>query len=107
MDTELLVVPGRPHQQPAERRLREVLAAPVLDADFTTRVISDEAEAERSGFTSSPTVRIDGRDPSAEPDARPSLSCRIYRTPPVPPAPLPSTSSAKPSKQPLVGRPTS
>ncbi|EHM25151.1 MULTISPECIES: hypothetical protein [Streptomyces] len=104
MDTELLVVPGRPHQQPAEKRLREVLAAPVLDADFNTRVISDEAEAERSGFTSSPTVRIDGRDPSAEPDARPSLSCRIYRTPQ---APLPSASSAKPSKQPLMGRPTS
>lgn len=72
--------------------------------------MTDEAEAERSGFTSSPTVRIDGRDPSAEPDARPSLSCRIYRTPPVPPippVPLPSASSAKPSKQPLMGRPTS
>ncbi|MEU0603376.1 hypothetical protein ABZ484_34895 [Streptomyces sp. NPDC006393] len=82
MEIEVLVVPDCPHQQLAEKRLREVLAAAGLpDTSFTTRMVTDEAEAERTGFTGSPTILIDGRDPFAERGAVPSLACRIYRSP--------------------------
>ncbi|UXY25213.1 DsbA family protein [Streptomyces sp. HUAS TT20] len=82
MQIEVLVVPDCPHQQLAEERLRQALDAVGLAASsFTTRVVGDQAEAERSGFTGSPTILIDGRDPFAEPGAPPSLACRLYRTP--------------------------
>nr|WP_238426878.1 hypothetical protein [Streptomyces adustus] len=51
-----------------------------LDMD-TVRVVSDQAEAERIGFTGSPTIWIGGRDPFAEAGRAPGLACRVYRTP--------------------------
>ncbi|MET9382108.1 hypothetical protein ABZY09_13720 [Streptomyces sp. NPDC002928] len=82
MEIEILVVRDCPNRQLAVERLRQALDEAELGATpFTTRVIADQAEAERSGFTGSPTILIDGRDPFGEADAAPSLSCRIYRTP--------------------------
>ncbi|MFI8522750.1 hypothetical protein ACIGEZ_33900 [Streptomyces sp. NPDC085481] len=82
MEIEILAVPDCPHQQLAEERLRQALDESGLAAtDITTRVIADQAEAERSRFTGSPTILLDGRDPFAERGAIPSLACRIYRTP--------------------------
>ncbi|MFE7234929.1 DsbA family protein [Streptomyces sp. NPDC002405] len=82
MEIEVLVVPGCPHQRLAEEQLREALDGAGLSGEtFTTRVITDQADAERSGFTGSPTILIDGRDPFAEPGSSPSVACRIYRTP--------------------------
>ncbi|MER6076038.1 hypothetical protein ABT187_46330 [Streptomyces sp. NPDC001817] len=82
MEIEVLVVPDCPHQQLAEERLRQALDDAGLDATgFTTRVVADQADAEQSAFTGSPTILIDGRDPFAEPGTTLSLSCRIYRTP--------------------------
>ncbi|MFE4801545.1 hypothetical protein ACFRFL_42955 [Streptomyces sp. NPDC056708] len=67
---------------PAEERLRQALDdAQLSTTDFITRVVADQAEAERSAFTGSPTMLIGGLDPFAEPGATPSLSCRIYRIP--------------------------
>ena len=75
------MVPDCPHRQLAEQRLRQALAGAGLPATgFSTRVIADEAEAERSGFTGSPTILVDGRDPFAEPGRPPGLACRMYRT---------------------------
>lgn len=82
MEIEVLVVPDCPNQQLAEARLRQALDdAGLAGTGFTTRMIGDQAEAARSGFTGSPTILIDGRDPFAEPGASPSVACRIYRTP--------------------------
>ncbi|KOU36500.1 hypothetical protein ADK54_33240 [Streptomyces sp. WM6378] len=39
-----------------------------------------KAEAERSGFTGSPTILADGRDPFAEPGRAPGVACRVYRS---------------------------
>ncbi|WP_073446331.1 hypothetical protein [Streptomyces yunnanensis] len=81
MEIEVLVVPDCPHQQLAEERLRQALDDAGLAAvGFTTRVIADLAEAERSGFTGSPTILVDERDLFAVPGTTPSLACRIYRT---------------------------
>ncbi|WP_431920848.1 thioredoxin family protein [Nonomuraea jabiensis] len=82
VEIELLTVPACPNRQLAAERLRQALGEAGLNTTlFTTRAIADQAEAEQTGFTGSPTILIDGRDPFAEPDAAPSLSCRIYRTP--------------------------
>lgn len=82
MEIEIVVVPDCPNEQLATDRLRQVMAETGLTTTtVTTRVIADQAQAEGSGFTGSPTILIDGQDPFAEPGATPSLSCRIYHTP--------------------------
>ncbi|WP_207931064.1 hypothetical protein [Streptomyces sp. 8K308] len=68
MKIEVLVVPGCSPQRLAEERLRQALGCAGLSGEsFTTRVIGDQAEAERSGFTGSPTILFDDRDPFAVP----------------------------------------
>ncbi|MBK3567077.1 hypothetical protein [Streptomyces sp. MBT62] len=81
MEIEVLVVADYPNQRLAEDRLRQALDdAGLTVISFTSRVIGDLADAERSGFTGSPTILINGRDPFAEPGAAPTIACRIYRT---------------------------
>ncbi|MFE9888560.1 hypothetical protein [Streptomyces scopuliridis] len=82
MEIEILVVPDCPNEKPAVERLRGALAdAGLHDTTFSIRTISDPEEAERIGFTGSPTILIDGHDPFAEPGRPVGLSCRMYRTP--------------------------
>ncbi|MEU9428679.1 hypothetical protein AB0D87_38695 [Streptomyces sp. NPDC048342] len=82
MEIEILVVPDCPNGRPAAERLRLVLdCAGLGNTGLAIRVVADQAEAERLGFTGSPTILIDGRDPFAEPGRVPGLSCRVYRTP--------------------------
>jgi hypothetical protein len=82
MEIEVLVVLDCPNAEPAAERLRRALDdAGLHDTGFTTRVIADQAEAERTGFTGSPTILLDGYDPFAEPGRPPGLACRVYRTP--------------------------
>ncbi|MCP3757040.1 hypothetical protein [Streptomyces sp. TBY4] len=82
MNVEVLVVPDCPHAAPAAARVRQVLADLGLDGiEVTTRVITGQDQAERTGFTGSPTFLIDGRDPFAEPGHPAGLACRVYRTP--------------------------
>ncbi|MFE4173846.1 hypothetical protein ACFRR7_17650 [Streptomyces sp. NPDC056909] len=82
MEIEILVVPDCPSEKLAAERLRSALNDVGLHGTtFTTRTIGDAEEAERIGFTGSPTILIDGQDPFAEPGRTAGLSCRIYRTP--------------------------
>ncbi|MGW2054112.1 hypothetical protein ACWCOZ_09310 [Streptomyces sp. NPDC001840] len=82
MEIEILVVPDCPNEKPAAERLRGALnAVGMHNTTFTIRTISDPEEAERIGFTGSPTILINGRDPFAEPGRTAGLSCRIYQTP--------------------------
>ncbi|MCX5181026.1 hypothetical protein [Streptomyces virginiae] len=82
MEIEVLVVPDCPNQQLAADRLRRALDDVGLpDTGFTTRVvIAGQADTERSAFTGSPTILINGRDPFAEPGTAPAVACRAYRT---------------------------
>lgn len=57
------------------------MAAGLHEVDVVTRVVTDRAEAERIGFTGSPTVLIDGEDPFAEAGRTQGMACRLYRTP--------------------------
>lgn len=80
MDVQLLVVTDCPNEGPAAVLLRRALDDVGLSSlRFTTRVVSSQVEAEQLGFTGSPSVLIDGRDPFAQPGQRPALACRLYR----------------------------
>ncbi|WP_326763538.1 DsbA family protein [Streptomyces sp. NBC_01591] len=82
MRVEVVVVKECPNEQLAVGRLRQALEAAGLDeADVVTRVVTDQAEAERIGFTGSPTILIDGEDPFAEAGQAQGMACRLYRTP--------------------------
>ncbi|CAM5573060.1 DsbA family protein [Streptomyces aurantiogriseus] len=82
MEIEVLVVPGFPNEQTVADQLRRALDDIGLrETGFTTRVIADQTEAERDGFTGSPTIFVDGRDLFTEPGRPPGLACRVYRTP--------------------------
>ncbi|WP_406055666.1 DsbA family protein [Streptomyces sp. NBC_01077] len=82
MDITVLVVPDCPNEKLVIERLRQALADVGLrDAVVSARVLTAQAEAERYGFTGSPTVLVDGRDPFADADRPPGLACRVYRTP--------------------------
>ncbi|SDL33273.1 hypothetical protein SAMN05421806_12821 [Streptomyces indicus] len=75
-------MPDCPNEKVAADRLRQALDDVGLRAvGFTVRVVADHAEAERIGFTGSPTIRIGGSDPFAEEGRAPGLACRVYRTP--------------------------
>lgn len=77
---QLLVVADCPNEAPAAQVLRRALDdVGLTTVQFTTRVVNDQDEAEQIGFTGSPSVFIDGRDPFTEPGQRPALACRLYR----------------------------
>ncbi|MFJ6016146.1 hypothetical protein [Streptomyces sp. NPDC092952] len=81
MNIEILVVPDCPNEAPAAERLRRALDDVGLGGTaFTVRTVTDLAEAERAGFTGSPTFLVDGRDPFAEPGRPAALACRVYAT---------------------------
>ncbi|MGW7005584.1 hypothetical protein ACWGCW_22965 [Streptomyces sp. NPDC054933] len=81
MDIQLLVVPDCPNAAPTAERLRRVLdGLGMHNTPVPQRTIADQMEAERIGFTGSPTVLIDDRDPFAEPGRPAGLACRVFRT---------------------------
>jgi len=81
MDVELLVVADCPNEAPAAHLLRRALDDVGLSTTrFSTVIVTGPENAERLGFTGSPTIRIDGVDPFAEPARPPGLACRLYRT---------------------------
>ncbi|MCX5107140.1 hypothetical protein OOK13_00895 [Streptomyces sp. NBC_00378] len=82
MRIEVVVVNECPNEELAVGRLRQALEASGLhEADVVTRMVTDQAEAERIGFTGSPTILIDGEDPFAEAGRAQGMACRLYRTP--------------------------
>ena len=71
-----------PSWQVADQRLQQALsesAHPDVAIDY--QKVETPEDAERLGFTGSPTVLIDGRDPFAVPGTAAGLACRVYRTP--------------------------
>lgn len=80
MEIEVLLVAHCPHGTAAAVVLQQALDETGLtETAFTTRVVGDQAEADRAGFTGSPTFLIDGHDPLAAPGTPTGLACRMYR----------------------------
>ena len=82
MRVELLYFDGCPNWTVADERLGQALT--LLGRDDVTvdrRNVETSAHAEEVGFTGSPTVRIDERDPFATGEEAVGLACRVYATP--------------------------
>jgi hypothetical protein len=70
---ELQVVADCPHEAPTAQLLRRALDDVGLPTTrFTTVVVTGHEHAEQLRFTGSPTIRIDGVDPFADPAGSPS-----------------------------------
>ncbi len=79
MVIDLLYVPNCPNRATARRHLDTALLERGLKAEVREHEVASTADAVRVAMLGSPTIRIDGRDPFADPDDGPSLSCRLYR----------------------------
>ena len=88
MKVEVLYFEGCPHWQTAFDRLATLLRE--LGFELRHRCVSTPAEAERLGFTGSPTIKVDGVDPFAASTMRVGFACRFYHTPEGP-AGVPTT----------------
>ena len=80
MDITLLYFEGCPSWKVADDRLTSI-AAERDDITVTRHLVDTPEEAERTRFHGSPSIRVDGVDPFAEPHSEVGLSCRRYLTP--------------------------
>jgi hypothetical protein len=82
MQVELFYFDGCPNWTVADERLAQALAV-LRRNDITVhrRRVETQNEAEACGFTGSPMVRVDGRDPFATGGEQVGLACRVYSTP--------------------------
>ena len=81
MKVQLLYFDDCPNWRQTDQRLRQALQLVGRDDVRVERIrVSTPEEAEATGFLGSPTVRINGADPFAEPGAGVALACRLYRT---------------------------
>lgn len=82
MNVELLYFRGCPGSEKALNALEKALHAEGLEAEVVETVVEDDRQArEIAGFSGSPTVLIDGRDPFHDGGAKPeTLACRVYPT---------------------------
>jgi hypothetical protein len=82
VDVELLLVPDCPNASAAQQLLRSALDAVGLPSTpIRISLIDSEREAADRGFLGSPTIRINGIDPFAEPGRPVGMACRIYPGP--------------------------
>jgi peroxiredoxin len=90
-EIEFLTWDGCPSSAEARETLERVLDFFDIRASVSMVEVTTQEEAEALRFPGSPTIRVDGRDVDpAGADARPSLSCRVYRRPNGTVAPIPS-----------------
>jgi hypothetical protein len=77
MELVVLSVPDCPNVALLDDQLA-VLLIGRDDVQVVHRQISDLNQANREGMYGSPTLLVDGTDPFADPDAAPSVSCRLF-----------------------------
>lgn len=81
VDIELLVVADCPHKDAATQLIQDALSdLGISQATVRTTVVHSREEAQRRGFTGSPTFRLDDRDLLLAPGREPALACRMYMT---------------------------
>lgn len=82
MKIELLWFDGCPSHQRAKELLEEVLREENTVAEIKMIQVRNNADAVEKHFLGSPTIRINGVDPFAEPNQKSfAMQCRMYRTP--------------------------
>ena len=78
MDIELLVTPDCPNEAVAAELISTAVADTGVSARVIRTIIANQDEAERRGFTGSPTILLNGCDPFARAGASPAFACRLY-----------------------------
>lgn len=90
MRIEVLYILDCPHYPAAVAELRKVLAIEKISASISEVLIANVHMAEALKFRGSPTIRVNGRDITDEPESQHfAVSCRLYpgeKQPGVPPA---------------------
>ena len=81
MKVELFYFDGCPNWAVADQRLSEALTGVGIDVAVERRRVTTPTQADEVGFTGSPTIRIDDRDPFATDEEQVGLACRVYATP--------------------------
>lgn len=81
MDVTVLYFDGCPSWRTALERVEVASARAGVPVRVSTVDVTSDADADRLGFTGSPTILLDGADPFAQPGASPALACRLYATP--------------------------
>ena len=82
MKVELLYFDGCPHWTMADARLAQALKTLGRhDVTVEQRQVETTTQAQEFGFTGSPTIRVDGRDPFATGHQHAGMACRVYSTP--------------------------
>ncbi|MGA8980263.1 MAG: thioredoxin family protein [Pedococcus sp.] len=72
---------GCPSWQTAIERVHAASARTGVRVTVSTRAVGSTEDADRLGFTGSPTILLNGTDPFAQPGDVPALACRVYATP--------------------------
>lgn len=81
MDVRLLYFDGCPNWTVAHDRLTQAVALVGLDATHVqTEKIETPDQAQAHRFTGSPTILINGNDPSSAVDSPVGMACRRFRT---------------------------
>lgn len=81
VEVTVLYFDGCPSWQTAISRVHAASARTGVRVQVSTQAVESTDEAERLGFTGSPTILLDGADPFAQSGASPALACRVYVTP--------------------------
>lgn len=72
---------GCPNWQTALANLEAAALRIGADIEVNLQSVETVEDAERWGFTGSPTLLLNGADPFAVPGTAPALACRVYTTP--------------------------
>ena len=81
VDVTVLYFSGCPSWQTALERVHAAAEQVEVEVAVSLLAVETQQEADRLGFTGSPTMWLDGTDPFATADAAPALACRVYATP--------------------------
>ena len=77
----VLYFDGCPSWQTVLDRLPTAAALVGVQVTVSTQVVETPEDADRLGFTGSPTILIGGHDPFAEPGMASAMACRVFATP--------------------------
>jgi hypothetical protein len=81
MKIELLWIEGCPSYEPTLESLEQAMREVKIAAPIEMVRVRNDADAVAKKFLGSPTIRIDGVDPFAEPHQTDfAMQCRVYQT---------------------------
>lgn len=80
VDVTVLYFAECPSWQTALARVHAAAGQAGVAVSVTVLAVATEQDADRLGFTGSPTILVDGVDPFAQPNVVPALACRVYPT---------------------------